>query len=35
MSAWEVGMLVARQRLNLLITPQRWFQRLFDVPMSA
>ena len=25
-------MLVARQRLNLLITPQRWFQRLFDVP---
>jgi PIN domain nuclease of toxin-antitoxin system len=25
-SAWEVGMLVARKRLKLLITPQRWFQ---------
>jgi PIN domain nuclease of toxin-antitoxin system len=32
MTAWEVGMLVARQRLNLLVTLQRWFQRLFDVP---
>jgi len=31
-SAWEVGMLVARERLRLLITPQRWFQRLFEAP---
>jgi PIN domain nuclease of toxin-antitoxin system len=29
-TAWEIGMLVARQRLKLLITPQRWFGRLFD-----
>jgi len=25
-------MLVARQRLKLLITPQRWFARLFEAP---
>jgi PIN domain nuclease of toxin-antitoxin system len=31
-TAWEVGMLAARGRLNLLITPQRWFARLFDAP---
>ena len=31
-SAWEVGLLVARARLKLLITPQRWFQRLLEVP---
>src|SRR3954454_25376568 len=31
-TAWEVGLLVARGRLQLLITPQRWFVRLFDVP---
>jgi PIN domain nuclease of toxin-antitoxin system len=29
-TAWEVGLLVARARLQLLITPQRWFQRLFE-----
>lgn len=29
-TAWEVGMLVARRRLQLLITPQRWFSRLFE-----
>lgn len=32
MSAWEVGLLAARGRLRLLITPQRWFARLFEVP---
>lgn len=32
MSAWELGMLVARGRLRLLITPQRWFARLFELP---
>jgi PIN domain nuclease of toxin-antitoxin system len=31
-SAWEVGMLVARERLALLITPQRWFARILDLP---
>lgn len=31
-SAWEVGLLVARQRLRLLITPQRWFARLLEAP---
>lgn len=32
MSAWEVGLLAARGRLRLLITPQRWFARVFEVP---
>jgi PIN domain nuclease of toxin-antitoxin system len=31
-SAWEVGLLVSRNRLNLLMSPQRWFSRLFDAP---
>jgi PIN domain nuclease of toxin-antitoxin system len=31
-TAWEIGMLVARRRLQLLITPQRWFSRLFEAP---
>jgi PIN domain nuclease of toxin-antitoxin system len=31
-SAWELGLLVARGRLKLLITPQRWFARLFELP---
>ena len=31
-TAWEVGLLVARSRLQLLITPPRWFARLFEVP---
>ena len=31
-TAWEVGLLVARGRLKLLITPQRWFQRLLEAP---
>jgi len=31
-TAWELGMLVSRQRLKLLITPQRWFARLFEAP---
>jgi PIN domain nuclease of toxin-antitoxin system len=31
-TAWELGVLVARQRLKLLITPQRWFARLFEAP---
>lgn len=31
-TAWEVGSLVARGRLQLLIRPERWFASLFDVP---
>jgi PIN domain nuclease of toxin-antitoxin system len=31
-TAWEIGLLAARARLKLLITPQRWFQRLLEVP---
>jgi PIN domain nuclease of toxin-antitoxin system len=31
-SAWEVGLLAARERLQLLITPQRWFARILDLP---
>ncbi|MEI9804389.1 MAG: type II toxin-antitoxin system VapC family toxin [Pseudolabrys sp.] len=31
-SAWEVGMLTSRGRLQLLIQPERWFANLFDAP---
>lgn len=31
-SAWEIGMLVSRGRLQLLIRPERWFASLFEVP---
>lgn len=31
-TAWEVGMLVAKGRLRLPVTPQRWFARLFEFP---
>jgi PIN domain nuclease of toxin-antitoxin system len=31
-TAWEVGLLVSRNRLNLLMTPQRWFAHLLKVP---
>lgn len=31
-TAWEVGLLAARERLQLLITPQRWFARLLETP---
>lgn len=34
-TAWEVGQLVARGRLQLLMTPQRWFAGLFDAPNVA
>jgi PIN domain nuclease of toxin-antitoxin system len=29
-SAWEVGQLASSGRIQLLITPQRWFARLFE-----
>lgn len=31
-TAWEIGMLAAKGRLQLLIRPERWFANLFDVP---
>ena len=31
-TAWEVGLLVSRQRLSLGMTPERWFARMFDAP---
>ncbi|MEX2127563.1 MAG: type II toxin-antitoxin system VapC family toxin [Xanthobacteraceae bacterium] len=31
-TAWEVGLLAARERLKLLITPERWFDRLLALP---
>lgn len=31
-TAWEIGLLAARERLRLLITPQNWFARLFELP---
>ncbi len=31
-TAWEIGMLASRERLKLLITPQRWFGRLLETP---
>jgi PIN domain nuclease of toxin-antitoxin system len=30
-TAWEIGLLNSRGRLALLIKPQLWFQRLFEV----
>ena len=31
-TAWEVGQLVSRNRLNLLATPRGWFQTLLAIP---
>lgn len=31
-SAWEIGLLVARGRLTMIIKPQLWFERLLDLP---
>jgi PIN domain nuclease of toxin-antitoxin system len=31
-SAWEIGMLAARGRLQLSSRPERWFVNLFDAP---
>jgi PIN domain nuclease of toxin-antitoxin system len=30
-TAWEIGMLASRGRIALLVKPQLWFQRLFEV----
>jgi PIN domain nuclease of toxin-antitoxin system len=31
-TAWEIGMLVSRGRMSLLMTPERWFDRLVEAP---
>jgi PIN domain nuclease of toxin-antitoxin system len=31
-TAWEIGMLVSRGRLQLLIRSERWFANLFEAP---
>lgn len=31
-TAWELGLLVSRGRLNLQMTPERWFARLMQAP---
>ncbi len=31
-TAWEIGMLTAHGRLQLLIRPERWFANLFEAP---
>lgn len=34
-TAWEIGQLVARRRLQLLMTPEKWFRRLVEVVRLA
>lgn len=31
-TAWEIGLLVSRGRVSLLMSPQRWFDRLLEAP---
>lgn len=31
-TAWELGLLVARGRISLLMPPERWFDRLLQAP---
>jgi PIN domain nuclease of toxin-antitoxin system len=31
-TAWEIGLLVSRNRLSLVARPERWFQRLLATP---
>jgi PIN domain nuclease of toxin-antitoxin system len=31
-TAWEVGLLVSRNRLSLVAKPERWFQRVLAIP---
>ena len=31
-TAWEVGLLVARNRIGLSSRPERWFQKLLGIP---
>jgi len=31
-TAWEIGLLAARGRISLRMSPQKWFDRLLDAP---
>jgi PIN domain nuclease of toxin-antitoxin system len=31
-TAWEIGLLVSGGRLNMQMTPERWFERLMQAP---
>jgi PIN domain nuclease of toxin-antitoxin system len=31
-TAWEIGMLVSRNRIGLATRPERWFERLLAIP---
>jgi PIN domain nuclease of toxin-antitoxin system len=31
-TAWELGLLASRGRMNIQMTPQRWFERLLEAP---
>jgi PIN domain nuclease of toxin-antitoxin system len=31
-TAWEIGLLVSRDRISLVAQPARWFQRLLAIP---
>lgn len=31
-TAWEIGLLVARNRVGLSVRPERWFQKLLEIP---
>lgn len=32
-SAWEIGLLASRNRIQLLTSPQRWFSRMLEAPL--
>jgi PIN domain nuclease of toxin-antitoxin system len=34
-TAWEIGLLASRERLRLLVTPEKWFSRLLELPGTA
>ena len=31
-TSWEIGLLVARGRISLFVSPERWFERLMQAP---
>jgi PIN domain nuclease of toxin-antitoxin system len=34
-TAWEIGLLASRERLRLLITPEKWFGKILELPGMA
>ena len=34
-TAWEIGLLASRERLRLLITPERWFGKILELPGAS